>query len=153
ASLELPRAETYSPHGAMKFPFYNFCRAHAMEPFGWWSYGMHAHESLSTFFLNFTNPSLSAAFLRGHFLLHSVYGEIPYGVSPYGRRETTTETATAPFLGIEAWTTYLWSGDETFLREAYDSVSRNHRFWTAARDRTGEGLCHWAGFLESVRDD
>ncbi len=153
ASLELPRAETYSPHGSLPYPFYNFCRAHAMEPWSWWSYGMHGHEDLSTLFLNYTDPSLSAAFLRGHFLMQAVDGGYPYGVSPYTRRVTTCELQTAPLLGVEAWTAYLWSGDEVFLREAYESVARSHCNWTATRDRTGEGLCHWANFLETVRDD
>lgn len=154
ACLELPRASTFSPCGALETPFYNFCRVHAHEPFGWWSYGMHAHENLGTLFTNITDPGLSADFLRGHLRHQRDDGKYPYGVSHTINPRLTTDEATAPLIVWEAWNSYLWSGDRKFLREAFESGKRNHEWWLRTRDRCGEGLCHWLDTCnESVRDD
>jgi len=154
ACLELPRASTFSPYGDMKTPFYGFCRVHAHEPMGWWSYGMHAHESLCTLFTNITDPDLSAKFLLGHIRHQREDGKYPYGVSHAINPRLTTEEATAPLIVWEAWQSYLWSGDREFLREAYESGKRNHDWWLRNRDLCGEGLCHWLDTCnESVRDD
>lgn len=154
ACLELPRASTFSALGAIETPFYNFCRVHAHEPFGWWSYGMHAHEDLCTLFTNLTDPHLSASFLLGHIRHQQPDGMYPYGVSHTINPRLTTREATAPLILWEAWQSYLWSGDREFLREAYESGERNHEWWLSARDRCGEGLCHWLNTSgESVRDD
>jgi len=48
-ALELPRAATWSPQEQLAAPWYTFCRPRGHDPFGWWSYGMHAHEHLATF--------------------------------------------------------------------------------------------------------
>lgn len=154
ACLELPRASTFTPLGNLQTPFYNFCRVHAHEPFGWWSYGMHAHESLCTLFTNITEPHLSAEFLRGHIHHQREDGKYPYGVSHTINPRLTTQEATAPLIVWEAWNSYLWSGDVEFLREAYESGKRSHEWWLRERDRCGEGLCHWLNTCnESVRDD
>ena len=154
ACLELPRASTFSPYGWMKRPFYNFCRVHAHEPFGWWTYGMHGHESLSTLFNNIVDPGLSADFLRGHIRQQREDGMYPYGVSHTTDPHHKPGNATAPLIVWEAWEAYLWSGDREFLKEAYESGKRNHDWWLASRDPRGEGLCRWLNTsLESVRDD
>ena len=154
ACLELPRASTFSPYGALRTPFYNFCRAHAHDPFGWWSYGMHAHESLCTLFANIVDPGLSAQFLRGHIGLQREDGKYPYGVSHSTNPRTSTDEATLPLIVWEAWQAYLWSGDREFLREAYRSGVNSHAWWLLTRDRCGEGLCHWLNTSwESARDD
>lgn len=154
ACLELPRASTFSPLGVMERPFYNFCRVHAHEPYGWWNYGMHAHEDLCTLFTNITNPHLSADYLRGHIKCQAEDGRYPYGVSHIPNPRPEADESTAPLIVWEAWTSYLWSGDREFLKEAYESGKRNMDWWLAARDRCGEGLCHWLDTsLESVRDD
>ncbi|KPJ64550.1 hypothetical protein AMK68_01360 [candidate division KD3-62 bacterium DG_56] len=154
ACLELPRANTFSPWGTIKHPYYNFCRAHGHEPYGWWSYGMHGHEHLSTFVTNVTRPELSAFHLRGHFQNQSADGGFPYGVNHQSRPGEHTSGATCPFIAWEAWTAYLWSGDRDFLRDAYQACLRDYGdFWLGTRDRTGEGLVHWANWWETVRDD
>ncbi|MBC7288842.1 MAG: hypothetical protein H5T86_12570, partial [Armatimonadetes bacterium] len=132
---------------------YNFCRAVGNNLYHWWSYGMHGHESLACFVANIAQPSLSQAFLRGHFQFQSADGGIPYGVSPASQRSEATGTATMPVLTWEAWETYLWSGDKRFLEEAYEACRRFHDWWVNTRDRTGEGLVHWNGYGETVRDD
>ncbi len=154
ACLELPRASTFSPYGSMKTPFYNFCRVHAHDPFGWWSYGMHAHESLCTLFQNIVDPRLSQQFLLGHIRHQRENGMYPYGVGPTIDPWHSSENATAPLIIWEAWNAYLWSGDIEFLREAFESGKRSHEWWLRERDRCGEGLCHWLDTsVESVRDD
>ncbi len=152
--LELIRASTFNPRGNIGTPYYNFCRVHAHEPQGWWAYGMHSHESLSTLFANFATPALSADFLRGHLQFQREDGKLPYGVSHLTSGRTRTDEATAPILFFEAWQSYLWSGDKDFLREAYEAGKKSHRWWLATRDRCGEGLVHWLNrSWESVRDD
>lgn len=155
ACLELPRASTFCPTGTLATPFYNFCRVHAHEPFGWWSYGMHGHESLSTLFANITDPELSANFLRGQFQRQFSDGKYPYGVNHIEQLPIHAgEEATAPLIVWEAWNVYLWSGNRDFLRQAYESGRRSHEWWLETRDRSGEGLCHWVNVSgESVRDD
>jgi len=154
ACLELVRASTFSPLGAMQEPFYNFCRVHAHDPFNWWSYGMHAHESLIVLFQNQVDPRLSMAFLRNHLRQQTPEGRYPYGVSHTSCPRTQTEEATLPILLWECWQTYLWSGDRDFLQEAWESGRRNHEWWLRERDRCGEGLCHWGNYSwESARDD
>jgi len=154
ACLELPRASTFSPCGWMKRPFYSFCRVHAHEPSGWWSYGMHGHESLCTLFNNIADPALSAEFLRGHIHQQQEDGMYPYGVNHTTDPHHKPGSATAPLIVWEAWNAYLWSGDREFLKEAYESGKRNHEWWLASRDPRGEGLCRWLNTsLESVRDD
>ncbi len=183
-ALELPRANTWSPQGKepsrlgatgslparaladeppvaperpqekMPRPWYTLCRPHTNEPYGWWSYGMHGHEHLSTFVVNLTEPTLSQGFLRGHFANQQPDGRIPYGVNHRGVSAHSGDLATCPFLGWEAWNAYLWSGDRAFLEEAYASVSRFVRWWRSpARTRAGTTLQHWKDFLETVRDD
>jgi len=153
ACLELPRVETYSPYKNMDTPFYNFCRAHGQQPYGWWTYGQHAHESLSVFTTAIIDPELAMTHLRGHFKNQSDDGGIPYGVNQNSEPAEITDSVTAPFLMWEAWNTYLWSGDKSFLEEAYEVGKRNHEWWMTERDRTGEGLQHWRDFIETVRDD
>lgn len=153
--LELPRASTFSPTGSLATPFYNFCRVHAHEPFGWWSYGMHAHESLSTLFTNIADPGLSADFLRGQFQRQFEDGRYPYGVNHIEQLPIHAgEEATAPMIVWEAWNVYLWLGSRRFLEQAYRSGKRSHEWWLGTRDRSGDGLCHWVNVSgESVRDD
>jgi len=154
ACLELPRACTFSPYGWMKTPFYNFGRVHAHEPQGWWTYGMHAHESLCTLFNNVVDPGLSADFLRGHIHQQEQDGRYPYGVSHTTDPHHKPGNATAPLIVWEAWNAYLWSGDREFLREAYESGRRNHEWWLANRSPRRDGICRWLNTsLESVRDD
>jgi len=155
AALELPRAETYSPYKNMEIPFYNFCRAHANEPYGWWSYGEHAHESLSIFTTNIVDSELSKMHLRGHLKNQAADGGFPYGVNQNSQPEDemSNKRATAPFIIWECWNTYLWSGDKEFLEEAYKAGVKNHQFWQKNRDRTGTGLNHWLDYIETVRDD
>ena len=153
ACLELPRAETYSPYKNMDSPFYNFCRAHGQQPYGWWTYGQHGHESLSVFTTAITDPELAMTHIRGHFKNQNEDGGIPYGVNQNSKSEEVTDRATAPFLMWEAWNTYLWAGDKAFLEEAYEVGVKNHRWWLDTRDRTGNGLQHWLDFIETVRDD
>ena len=153
ACLELPRAETYSPYKKMEIPFYNFCRAHGQQPYGWWTYGEHAHESLSVFTSIITDPELAMTHLRGHLRNQSEDGGFPYGVNQNSEPEETTENATAPFIAWEAWNTYLWSGDKDFLREAYEACKQNNKWWITTRDRANKGLQHWRNFIETVRDD
>ena len=160
ACLELPRAETYSPYKKMEIPFYNFCRAHGQQPYGWWTYGEHAHESLSVFTTVITDPELAKTHLRGHLRNQAEDGGFPYGVNQNSEPQATTEVlatsatnATAPFIAWEAWNTYLWSGDKDFLKEAFSACKKNNRWWVKTRDRTGKGLQHWRNFIETVRDD
>ena len=153
ACLELPRAETYSPYKKMEIPFYNFCRAHGQQPHGWWTYGEHAHESLSVFTTVITDTELAKMHLRGHLRNQAEDGGFPYGVNQNSEPQVTTENATAPFIAWEAWNIYLWSGDKDFLRETFEACQKNHEWWVKTRNRTGQGLQHWRNFLETVRDD
>ena len=106
------------PAGAScRQPWYTLCRPHTNEPYGWWSYGMHGHEHLSTFVVNLTEPTLSQSFLRGHFQNQQPDGRIPVRRQPSRRQRPHAATwPPAPFLAWEAWTAYLWSGDRQFLR-------------------------------------
>jgi hypothetical protein len=152
--LELPLASTYTPCREMMGPFYTFCRAQAVEPFGWWSYGMHAHESLSTFVVNSHRPELSQQWLLSHFAFIADDGEIPYGVSPKGiRKQEAWNAATAPFMAWEAWVAYTYSGNKKFLELAFDAAKRNHDWWLSKRTRTDVALQRWLNFMETVRDD
>jgi hypothetical protein len=156
ACLELPRGETFSPQQEMPVPFYNFCRFYGNEIRRWWSYGMHAHESLSTFVTALTDPELAQNHLRGHFVNQDPDGAFPYGVSMISRpgmRTFQAAAATAPWITWEAWNAYLWSGDRKFLDEAMERCEKSYRWWMEDRDRTGEGLCCWLDFGETVRDD
>lgn len=152
ACLELPLAETYGPWGAMKGPFYNFTRAFVQNPFEWWSYGMHGHESLSTLYLDAVAPRLSADFVRGHFAVAGRDGGLPYGTSPYSVPEEKTTRATAPLVAWEAWQAYLWHGDRARIEAVYEPARRQHDWWLKTRDRTNDGLCHWLDWHETVRD-
>ncbi|HPD31656.1 MAG TPA: trehalase family glycosidase [Phycisphaerae bacterium] len=153
-ALELPRANTWSPQEQSSLPWYTLCRPHTNEPYGWWSYGMHGHEDLSTFVVNLTEPTLSQSFLRGHFRNQQPDGRFPYGVNHRGVSAHSGDLATAPFLAWESWTTYLWRDDRKFLQEAYDCCARSLRWWCSpARTRPGMRLQHWKDFLETVRDD
>lgn len=162
-ALELPRGNTWSPQEKLQTPWYTFCRVHGHNPYSWWSYGMHAHEHLSTFTMNITEPTLSQSWLRGHFAAQLPSGEIPYGVN-LAFDNVHRNLATAPLLAWESWNAYLWSGDRKFLQEAYASSGRFVRWWrSAARSRpAGEAdggagallrLQHWRDWVENVRDD
>lgn len=154
SALELPRGNTWSAQGVLKQPWYTFCRVNGHEPYGWWSYGMHAHEHLSTTVVNLTEPTLSQSYLRGHFQVQQPDGCIQYGINHSGKN-IHEPLATAPLLAGEAWRAYLWSGDRLFLAEAYLSCGRFVRWWRSpARTQDGQaGLQHWLDFIESVRDD
>ena len=41
-AMELPRGNTWSAQGVLRQPWYLLCRVNGHEPYGWWSYGMHA---------------------------------------------------------------------------------------------------------------
>lgn len=152
-ALELPRGNTWSPQEKLKQPWYTFCRVHGNEPYGWWSYGMHGHEHLSTFVVNITEPALSQSFIRGHFQNQREDGYIPYGVNHRGVN-VHKGLATCPLLAWESWTAYLWNRDRAFLDEAYQAVSRYIHWWRSpARTRSGMTLQRWKDFVETVRDD
>jgi len=153
-ALELPRANTWSAQGKLPQPWYTLCRPHGNEPYGWWSYGMHGHEHLSTLVVNITEPALSQSFLRGHFQNQRPDGRMPYGVNRRGVSAHSGDLATCPFLMWEAWNAYLWSGDRAFLEEAYRAGRRWIAWWCSpARTRPGVPLQHWKDYLETVRDD
>lgn len=153
-ALELPRANTWSPQEKSSVPWYTLCRPHVNEPYGWWSYGMHGHEHLSTFVVNLTEPGLSQHFLSAHLRHQQPDGRFPYGVNHRGVSAHCKDLATAPLLAWEAWTAYLWSGDRAFLSDAYEACSRAIRWWRSpARTRPGTTLQHWKDFIETVRDD
>lgn len=151
--LELPRACTWSPQDKIDQPWYTFCRPHGHDPYGWWSYGMHAHEHLSTFTVNLFDPQLSQAYIRGHFQVQREDGSIQYGVNRL-LKNIHGKLNTAPFLMWEAWRAYGWSGDREFLADAY-AVGKPYLAWWSSPARTREGavLQHWLDFVESVRDD
>lgn len=165
-ALELPRGNTWSAQGVLKQPWYTFCRVHGHEPYGWWSYGMHAHEHLSTFVVNLTEPALSQSYLRGHFQTQQADGCIQYGVNQSGKN-FHAPLATAPLLAGEAWQAYLWSGDREFLAEAYRATGNFVRWWRSpartrnvgpttspvGRNVSSPALQYWRDFVESVRDD
>ena len=154
ACLEMIRASTFSPRGNLETPYYNFCRIHAHEPLDWWSYGMHAHESLIILFQNYVDPQLSQDFLMGHIAHQCEDGKYPYGVSHTISVRTMTEEATLPVLIWECWLAYLWSGDREFLQTAYISGKKNLDWYLSTRDRMGEGLCHYLNYSwETSRDD
>ncbi len=153
-ALELPRGNTWSAQGVLQQPWYTFCRVHGHNPYGWWSYGMHAHEHLTTFVVNLTEPSLSQAYLRGHFQVRGPDGFIQYGVNHRGENCIHTRIATCPFLAHEAWSAYLWSGDRAFLAEARAACGPFVRWWRSpARTRGPVALQHWQDDIESARDD
>jgi hypothetical protein len=139
-ALELPRGNTWSAQELIRQPWYTFCRVHGHDPYGWWSYGMHGHEHLSTFVVNVTEPTLSQSFLRGHFQAQKPDGYVQYGVN-HRMANVHEGLATCPLLAWESWTTYLWSGDRTFLEQAYGACSRYVRWWRSpARTRAGQQL-------------
>ncbi len=166
-TLELPRGNTWSAQGVLRQPWYTFCRVNGHEPYGWWSYGMHAHEHLSTWVTNLTEPGLSQAYLRGHLQVQRSDGYIQYGVNPSGKN-FHEPLATAPLLAAESWAAYTWSHDRTFLAEAYAATGSFVRWWRSpartrtvasspSSDRTSRtsipALQHWLDFVETVRDD
>lgn len=152
-AMELPRGNTWSAQGQLRQPWYTFCRVHGHNPYGWWSYGMHAHEHLSTFVVNLTEPALSQSYLRGHLQAITPDGFIRYGVN-HTTHDVHPGLATCPLLMWEAWTAYCWSGDRSFLEEAYAAGSRYLRWWRSdERTRAGTMLQHWKDYLETVRDD
>lgn len=152
--LELPLANTYSACREMMGPFYTFCRAHAVEPYGWWSCGMRAHESLATFAANSVRPELSQQWILSHLALMGDDGEIPYSVSPKGaRKQEAWNASAAPLMAWAAWTTYTYSGNKKFLELAFEATRRNHAWWLSNRTRTDVPLQRWLNFMESIRDD
>ncbi len=152
-AMELPRGNTWSAQGQLAQPWYTFCRVHGHNPYGWWSYGMHAHEHLSTFVTNLTQPSLSQSYLRGHFQAQQPDGSIQYGVN-HRLQDEHPGLATCPLLMWESLSAYAWSGDRPFLEQAYAAGSRYLRWWRSpARTREGIPLQHWKDYLETVRDD
>lgn len=156
ACLNLPRAETFSPYGTMPLPFYNFVRAWGNDYRYWFSYGEHGHESLSTFVTALTDPGLAANHLRGHFINQDTRGSFPYGVSQQSKPDLRTfadQAVTCPFIAWEAWNTYLWGGDQAFLKEAYLACKKDYAWWMEARDRNRDGLVCWVDYGETVRDD
>lgn len=150
-ALELLRGNTWSAQGILNQPWYTFCRVHGNEPYGWWNYGMHAHEHLSTFVANIAEPALSKAYLRGHFQVQKPDGFIQYGVNQSGKN-FHEPLATAPLLAGESWNVYLWSGDREFLAQAYQACGPFVNWWRSP-ERTQSGLQHWRDFIETVRDD
>ena len=153
-ALELPRGNTWSAQDAIRQPWYTFCRAHGHNPYGWWSYGMHGHEHLTTFVTNLMEPALSQSYLRGHFQVVEPDGFIQYGVNHRLSNCIHSRIATCPFLAWQSWTAYLWSGDRVFLDQAYKACGAFVRWWRSpARTRAGTGLQHWKDFIETVRDD
>ncbi len=183
SAMELPRGNTWSAQELLPQPWYTFCRVHGHNPYGWWSYGMHGHEHLSTFTMNLTEPTLSQSWLRGHFQVQRPDGFIQYGVNLRKKSERDPEElATAPLLMWEAWNAYLWSGDRAFLEEAYRAGVKYVAWWRseartrkmdrqhagptphrrdagATPDRRDAGatpllpLQHWKDYIETVRDD
>lgn len=154
--LQLPRGNTLSPAINLKTPFYTFCRAFGKEWRLWSSYGMHGHEHLSIATTVAVAPRLAMDHLRGHFALQEQDGFIPYGANPIsavGKRVFMIQGATPPFISLEAWLAYLWSGDKQWLAEAYPVLAKYHRYWLTYRDRTGEGLACWLDNGETVRDN
>lgn len=138
-ALELPRGNTFSPQGVLEQPWYTFCRVHGHEPYGWWSYGMHAHEHLATFVTNLVEPGLSQSYLRGHFQVQRDDGYIQYGVNHRGKN-IHPPLATAPLLATTSWTAYTWSHDKRFLAASYDATARFVRWWRSpARTRAHRG--------------
>ncbi|MFH0881620.1 MAG: trehalase family glycosidase [bacterium] len=134
--------------------YYVFSR----EPsWGWGHGGQVFHESLTMMAYALMDPAGAMDSQRFFAMRQDTDGYIPYRIGPYLNETIETNgqrTTSAPWYAWTNWEVYRITHDRPFLEQMYASSKRLYRWYTAHRDRDGDGLCEWGGnaVLESVRD-
>ncbi len=142
------------PEGECSYNYYVFSR----EPKWGWGYGGQVfHESLVMLAYAFMDPARAMNSQRVYMERQWENGYINYRTGPY-LNETIfyngQHTTSAPWYNNQNLEIYKITGDDDFLKEAYESGKKFYQFYIANRDSDDDGLCEWGGHaeLESVRD-
>jgi glycogen debranching enzyme len=124
------------------------------EPTFWFGrLGEHIHEGLAMILLARLDPRAAMDALRVFMDRVEADGYLPYNIGPVVE-QTALRTASAPLFSYVASEVAAETRDRDFLRQAYETGAKLHRFWREQRDVDGDGLCEWGGYgkTESVRD-
>ena len=154
SAFSLMRQVMLPPEGKCHFNYYVFSR----EPqWGWGHGGQVFHESLTMLSYAMMDPVGAMGSQRVYMERQAPGGYINYRTGPYLDEEIPYDgvrTTSAPWYAWENWEIYRVTRDRKFLEDAYASSGSFYRWYCAARDSDGDGLCEWGGHavLESVRD-
>lgn len=154
SAANMTRQMFYGPEGESSHPWYVFSR----EPvWGWGHGGQVFHESLTMLAFAGIEPELAKASQYVYEERQHADGYINYRTGAYLNEvilHHDTLTSSAPWYAYTNAEIYRITGDRAFLERMYPSSVRFHDYYTANRDRDGDGLAEWGGHavLESVRD-
>lgn len=153
-AFNLVRGSMLPPSGETNYNFYVFSR----NPIWGWGHGHQVfHESLSMIPYAYLDAESAQNSQRVYIEQQFDDGLIAYRHGPRGPQvyETRGEpTTSAPFFSWINWEIYKISGDQEFLKEAYDSGKRYVHWLEKNRDKNQDGTFEWGpyGIIENVRD-
>lgn len=154
SAWNMMRQVFYPPEGESSYNYYVFSR----EPtWGWGHGGQVFHESITMQAYAFLDPESAMNSQRVYSERQHENGYINYRTGSYLNESIRFEgelTSSAPWYNWINREVYDITGDSLFLHEMYTSGKRFYNFYTANRDKDGDGLAEWGGHavLESVRD-
>lgn len=154
SNVNMMRQCFYPPQAKSDYNYYVFSR----EPtWGWGHGGQVFHESIVMLAYADVDPQGAMNSQRVYRQRQYPNGYINYRTGSFLDEiiEHNGElTSSAPWYSWLNWEVYRMTQDKNFLKEMYESSVRFYNFYTANRDKDGDGLCEWGGhaILESVRD-
>jgi hypothetical protein len=154
SNVNMMRQVFYPPQAKSDYNYYVFSR----EPtWGWGHGGQVFHESITMLAYADVDPLGAMNSQRVYRQRQYPNGYINYRTGSFLDEiieENGELTSSAPWFSYLNWEVYQMTRDKAFLKEMYDSSVKFYNFYTANRDKDGDGLCEWGGeaILESVRD-
>lgn len=154
SNVNMMRQVFYPPQAKSAYNYYVFSR----EPtWGWGHGGQVFHESIAMLAYADVDPESAMNSQRVYLQRQYPSGYINYRTGSFLDEiinENGELTSSAPWYSWLNWEVFKMTRDKKFLKEMYGSSVRFYNFYTANRDKDGDGLCEWGGnaVLESVRD-
>ncbi|MEN8249518.1 MAG: trehalase family glycosidase, partial [Bacteroidota bacterium] len=154
SAFSLIRQCMMPPEGESSLNYYVFSR----EPKWGWGYGGQVfHESLVMLAYAFMDAQSAMNSQRVFMERQWPSGYINYRTGPYLNEQIEHDgqfTSSAPWFNYQNYQVYKITGDEQFLKEAYESGVQFYNYYIENRDVNNNGLCEWGAHavLESVRD-
>jgi hypothetical protein len=154
SNVNMMRQCFYPPQAKSAYNYYVFSR----EPtWGWGHGGQVFHESIAMLAYADVDPEGAMNSQRVYLQRQYPNGYINYRTGSFLDEIINYNgelTSSAPWYSWLNWEVYKMTRDKKFLKEMYGSSVKFYNFYTANRDKDGDGLCEWGGdaVLESVRD-
>ncbi|WP_026212690.1 MGH1-like glycoside hydrolase domain-containing protein [Longispora albida] len=102
------------------------------------------------------SPALATSVIESMFDFQRPDGMIPdcvfYNDPAHGGGNWNERNTKPPLAAWAVWQVYSASGDKDFLRRIYPRLVSYHKWWYAARDHDGDGICGYGATIDPAND-